>query len=292
MKSLLSRFRNPTSHPSKDKENILPVPPKSKPGSTKQGKSQAPQTTANTTLRTATLLEPQEQSHTQSSSSDESTRPHSIAGEILPVDYEVWEEGVGEGDDDRAERGRDVEHTKKVTFKSPVPTPTTSVVLDSLDIPSMADADEVPAPSLARPPSKGGSPSKTARPAPISRPSTSVSLTASRPRPTSRASYSFLHSRPSSTRKTSAPPPITTPISNSPSKSCLSPTPSEHSAQTSLSTRSYVTLPNSWSEMAEEDLIANLGPRERTRQEVLWEIVSSEERWVSCGNRFHNEHPG
>jgi hypothetical protein len=32
--------------------------------------------------------------------------------------------------------------------------------------------------------------------------------------------------------------------------------------------------------MAEEELIANLGPRERTRQEVLWEIVSSEERYV------------
>lgn len=30
--------------------------------------------------------------------------------------------------------------------------------------------------------------------------------------------------------------------------------------------------------MAADDLIANLGPRERTRQEVLWEIVSSEER--------------
>jgi hypothetical protein len=33
--------------------------------------------------------------------------------------------------------------------------------------------------------------------------------------------------------------------------------------------------------MAEEELIANLGPRERTRQEVLWEIVSSEERYVA-----------
>jgi hypothetical protein len=32
--------------------------------------------------------------------------------------------------------------------------------------------------------------------------------------------------------------------------------------------------------MAEEELIANLGPKERTRQEVLWEIVSSEERYV------------
>ncbi|KAL5490283.1 hypothetical protein ACEPAI_5116 [Sanghuangporus weigelae] len=36
----------------------------------------------------------------------------------------------------------------------------------------------------------------------------------------------------------------------------------------------------SWSEAAEEDLVSNLGPRERTRQEVLWEIVASEERYV------------
>ncbi|KAL9932057.1 hypothetical protein V8E36_009118 [Tilletia maclaganii] len=37
----------------------------------------------------------------------------------------------------------------------------------------------------------------------------------------------------------------------------------------------------SWSEMTEDDLVANLGPRERTRQEVLWEIVASEERYVN-----------
>lgn len=37
----------------------------------------------------------------------------------------------------------------------------------------------------------------------------------------------------------------------------------------------------SWSEAAEEDLVSNLGPRERTRQEVLWEIVASEERYVA-----------
>ncbi|EJD05815.1 Dbl domain-containing protein [Fomitiporia mediterranea MF3/22] len=36
----------------------------------------------------------------------------------------------------------------------------------------------------------------------------------------------------------------------------------------------------SWSEAAEEDLVSNIGPRERTRQEVLWEIVASEERYV------------
>ena len=42
--------------------------------------------------------------------------------------------------------------------------------------------------------------------------------------------------------------------------------------------------PASWSEHTEVDLVANLGSRERTRQEVLLEIVSSEER---SGNRFH-----
>ena len=39
-----------------------------------------------------------------------------------------------------------------------------------------------------------------------------------------------------------------------------------------------VLPPASWSEGAEEDLVTHLGPRERTRQEVLWEIVASEER--------------
>lgn len=38
----------------------------------------------------------------------------------------------------------------------------------------------------------------------------------------------------------------------------------------------------SWSEAAEDDLVSNLGPRERTRQEVLWEIVASEERCGYC----------
>ncbi|SPO32234.1 uncharacterized protein UTRI_02791 [Ustilago trichophora] len=36
-----------------------------------------------------------------------------------------------------------------------------------------------------------------------------------------------------------------------------------------------------WSEMTHEELVRNLGPRERTRQEVLWEIVASEERYVT-----------
>jgi hypothetical protein len=43
---------------------------------------------------------------------------------------------------------------------------------------------------------------------------------------------------------------------------------------------SRILGPVSWSEVAEVDLVSNLGPRERTRQEVLWEIVTSEERFV------------
>ena len=41
---------------------------------------------------------------------------------------------------------------------------------------------------------------------------------------------------------------------------------------------SYLGIQGNWSESADEDLLMNLGPRERMRQEVLWEIVSSEER--------------
>ena len=38
----------------------------------------------------------------------------------------------------------------------------------------------------------------------------------------------------------------------------------------------------SWSEGADEDLVTHLGPRERSRQEALWEIVTSEERYGFC----------
>ncbi|KAI0028120.1 hypothetical protein K488DRAFT_10145, partial [Vararia minispora EC-137] len=47
------------------------------------------------------------------------------------------------------------------------------------------------------------------------------------------------------------------------------------------STSTSVMAPASWSEGAEGDLVSNLGARERTRQEVLWEIVASEERYVA-----------
>ena len=46
----------------------------------------------------------------------------------------------------------------------------------------------------------------------------------------------------------------------------------------SQSNSSRIMTPASWSEHTEVDLVANIGSRERTRQEVLFEIVSSEER--------------
>ncbi|KAF8502866.1 hypothetical protein F5888DRAFT_1121883 [Russula emetica] len=42
-----------------------------------------------------------------------------------------------------------------------------------------------------------------------------------------------------------------------------------------------LTRPPCWSEGAEEDLVAHLGPSERSRQEIMWEIVASEERYVA-----------
>lgn len=49
-----------------------------------------------------------------------------------------------------------------------------------------------------------------------------------------------------------------------------------YSQATNASSR--ILAAQSWSEVAEEDLVTHIGQRERTRQEVLWEIVASEER--------------
>lgn len=112
------------------------------------------------------------------------------------------------------------------------------------------------------------------------------------PSPTgNRASSSVTQPRPASKRMFSLPPlsslrSASRPASprsgsfggrTSPTKSIISPTPSDFS-HASSSAKSYLPQAQSWSDMAGEDLISNLGPKERTRQEVLWEIVSSEER--------------
>ncbi|KAG6850588.1 hypothetical protein H0H93_011256 [Arthromyces matolae] len=51
-------------------------------------------------------------------------------------------------------------------------------------------------------------------------------------------------------------------------------------SQMSASSGSRILAATSWSQVTEEDLVSNIGSRERTRQEVLFEIISSEERYV------------
>lgn len=92
-------------------------------------------------------------------------------------------------------------------------------------------------------------------------------------RPSSRASNSHSHLRKTSSSSVSA-----SGVSHSPTKSTLSSlAPSDAST---MSAESYLPQPESWSAAMDDELVANLGPRERARQEVLWEIVHSEERYV------------
>ena len=84
-----------------------------------------------------------------------------------------------------------------------------------------------------------------------------------------RMSYSgSVHSRPASRRNSVDP---TSPTGSS------EPVVFPHSGTGSSRAFGFPT----WSEMTHEELVRNLGPRERTRQEVLWEIVASEERYVT-----------
>ncbi len=138
--------------------------------------------------------------------------------------------------------------TKKVAFKSP-PTP----------------SDPPPPPSDDQPP-------------PVHEPRRSVATattsTAASASKTDLAPTPKPVSKPASTRATS-PYLFNTLDANS----LRSPTPySNMSAQT---TGSRILSAQSWSEVTEEDLVSNIGTRERTRQEVLFEIISSEERCVS-----------
>ena len=155
-------------------------------------------------------------------------------------------EDVDGGIDGYDERTRTVSTSegKKVTFRSPAPTPSTSVALNDM----VNSIEPIPSPTRASSPEKQPT---AQRPSAPSRSSTSQSYSSRRSLSTRR---SYLH--------------------NGSQRSPTSPTESDGS----LSAQSYLPPPNSWSEMAADDLIANIGPKERTRQEVLYEIVSSEER--------------
>lgn len=54
-----------------------------------------------------------------------------------------------------------------------------------------------------------------------------------------------------------------------------------YSSMSNTTSGSRILAASSWSEVTEDDLVSNLGSRERTRQEVLFEIISSEERFAA-----------
>ena len=68
------------------------------------------------------------------------------------------------------------------------------------------------------------------------------------------------------------------------SQSLRSGTPYSQMSQNTSGSR--ILAATSWSEVTEEDLVSNLGSRERTRQEVLFEIISSEDRYALFASFF------
>ncbi|WRT65794.1 uncharacterized protein IL334_002743 [Kwoniella shivajii] len=314
MKSLLSRFKNgpssnersSSSSTTRDKENVSPSKSNSiKKISSKSHIAERPQSTINA----ANSIKPGTNHHTAL----ESARPHSVHGQFLNVDRSPvtgsWTENTNRhrsvsASSDIADTNKANPGGKKVTFRSPAPTPTTSVLLeDAINESAQLNpkSDDGTKQSSSTLPLKRSSMS-TLRPptslstTQVSRPTTSQSTNTNRPRPISRQTSPFLPSlaiRTPTFRKASLPPRTLEgrSTSDSPTKSStiLSPTPTPSEMSTgATSTMSYLPQLNSWSEMAEDELIANLGPKERTRQEVLWEIVSSEERYVQDLMRFND----
>jgi hypothetical protein len=87
-------------------------------------------------------------------------------------------------------------------------------------------------------------------------------------------STNFLHRRSSrdSTRSRSS--------GSRPASVALSPSTGSQRSLVSEEEKEYCKSRQSWTGMTEVDLVANLSVQERTRQEVLYEIVSSEERYA------------
>ncbi|KAH7923878.1 Dbl homology domain-containing protein [Leucogyrophana mollusca] len=179
---------------------------------------------------------------------------------------------------------------KKVAFLSPPPTP--SGPSNDRALPS---ADPVPAASQ----SNNGSPSATGAPlkTTLSRfqathgkdPRGSTSTAASSSKTDVGSSSASKATTTSTTASTTAAASSYTAKATS-TRTAVSPYPASLRSGTPYSqmsnASSRILAVTSWSEGAEEDLVSNLGPRERTRQEVLWEIVASEERYVADLNRM------
>ena len=156
--------------------------------------------------------------------------------------------------------GNDV--PKKVAFISPAPTPTPSSL--GIDHLSADDASATSKSTVVRSP-----PMHAREP----RGSTSTAASASRTDVGS-SKNGITTAKATTTRSGPSPYPTKTGYGDGASihQSFRSGTPFSQKSTGS------VIPPASWSEGAEEDLVTHLGPRERTRQEVLWEIVASEER--------------
>jgi hypothetical protein len=150
---------------------------------------------------------------------------------------------------------------KKVAFISPAPTPTPSNL--GLDHPLADDASVTNKSTIVRSP-----------PTNPREPRGSTSTAASSSRTDIGSSKSTQTVKATTTRSAPSPYPTKPGYGDGVSihQSLRSGTPFSQKSTGS------VLPPASWSEGAEEDLVTHLGPRERTRQEVLWEIVASEER--------------
>jgi len=179
-----------------------------------------------------------------------------------------------------AETAANSEIQKKVAFISPPPTPsgpsTSQPLPDATPSPTISGSPQAPAAvplktTVSRFQAAHGKDTRgsTSIAASSSRTDLGKQTTTSTPTsvPASLSPTSVQTSRATSTRTVTSPYP----------GSMRSGTP--YSQMSNTSTR--ILAVTSWSESAEEDLVSNLGPRERTRQEVLWEIVASEERYVS-----------
>lgn len=144
--------------------------------------------------------------------------------------------------------------------------PVSPVELDSASRPSQSEHDAAARRKVAfrSPPPTPGTPT-----VPLPEPEQTTTVVYYKMRPTSAARRdgtstpprARTHSPTQSTRTADA------------SMTIRSGTPYSH-----MSGMSAIQAAASWSEAAEHDLVSNLGPRERNRQEVLWEIVASEER--------------
>ncbi|KAJ7172536.1 hypothetical protein C8R46DRAFT_894930 [Mycena filopes] len=156
---------------------------------------------------------------------------------------------------------------KKVAFKSPPPTPSN---LDRTlpEAPANASGSGVPLKtSVSRFQAAHGTSSKEPRG------STSTGASSSK---TDLASSAKTAVKSTSTRTGS---PYLQKIGEAGSSQSLrSGTP--YSSMSNTTSGSRILAAQSWSEVTEEDLVSNIGSRERTRQEVLFEIISSEERYV------------